>query len=107
MSNFDDIAYRLGNYTHVPEAEHISVKREDVTDAMREIIELRKEVGAKQAHIDRLMWEFCPDEMTEEQIEEWASRQRNATPEEMDALNRALEESTDLIDPGFLVDDNE
>lgn len=39
---------------------------------------LRKELDAKQAEIDRLMLEFCPDEMTEEQKAEWAARQRPA-----------------------------
>jgi hypothetical protein len=30
---------------------------------------------AKQAKIDALMWEFCPDEMTSEQITEWKKHQ--------------------------------
>ena len=30
-----------------------------------------KECGAKQAQIDRLMLEYCPDEMTHEQMQEW------------------------------------
>lgn len=30
-----------------------------------------KECGAKQAQIDRLMLEYCPDEMTPEQMREW------------------------------------
>jgi hypothetical protein len=29
----------------------------------------------KQAHIDELMLEYCPDQMTEEQINEWAKHQ--------------------------------
>lgn len=32
-------------------------------------------MNAKQATIDMLMMEYCPDEMTEEQIEEWGKRQ--------------------------------
>jgi hypothetical protein len=32
-------------------------------------------VGAKQAKIDLLMLEHCPDEMTKEQVAEWASHQ--------------------------------
>jgi hypothetical protein len=31
---------------------------------------------ALQAEIDRLMLEFCPDEMSEEQLAEWARHQR-------------------------------
>lgn len=34
------------------------------------------QVAAKQAIIDRLMLEYCPDEMSEEQFEEWARHQR-------------------------------
>jgi hypothetical protein len=36
-------------------------------------------VGALQARIDALMLEYCPKEMTEEQLAEWA---RNQKPEE-------------------------
>lgn len=31
---------------------------------------------AKQAEIDRLMLEYCPDEMTPEQLETWKNSQR-------------------------------
>jgi len=41
----------------------------------REIQQLRAELAAKQAVIDRLMWEHCPEDMTEEQIAEWAKNQ--------------------------------
>jgi len=33
---------------------------------------------ALQAKIDALMWEYCPEEMTEAQISEWARHQRLA-----------------------------
>ena len=35
----------------------------------------RAEVADKQAEIDRLMLEYCPDDMTPEQIAEWGKRQ--------------------------------
>ena len=38
--------------------------------------QLVKEVDAKQAKIDALMLEYCPEEMTQEQIDNWASHQR-------------------------------
>jgi len=41
--------------------------------------ELEKQNAAKQAEIDRLMLEFCPNEMTPEQIEEWGKHQRLAS----------------------------
>lgn len=35
-----------------------------------------KEIAAKQAEIDRLMWEFCPQEMTPEQVANWEAHQQ-------------------------------
>lgn len=43
--------------------------------AVQTINELRREVGAKQARIDELMLEYCPDEMTPEQLEEYSNAQ--------------------------------
>ncbi len=43
---------------------------------LAEALRLRGEVAAKQARIDELMQEFCPDEMTDEQRAEWARNQR-------------------------------
>ena len=37
--------------------------------------ELAREVESKQAKIDALMLEYCPEEMTPEQMEEWAAHQ--------------------------------
>lgn len=90
----------------MPEAEYIMIRKEDLNDALWEIIKLRGECGHKQAVIDRLMWEFYPDEMTEEQIEEWASRQVPVSAEMDAALTAALEASSEMIDPGFLVGDD-
>lgn len=39
---------------------------------------LRAELGAKQAEIDRLMLEYCPNEMTPEQIANWQKHQKPA-----------------------------
>jgi len=33
-------------------------------------------VESQQAKIDRIMLEYCPEEMTEEQLENWATHQR-------------------------------
>lgn len=40
--------------------------------------ELEEEVEAAQAKIDALMLEYCPDDMTKEQIEEWERHQEPA-----------------------------
>ena len=36
----------------------------------------RKELAAKQAEIDRLMLEYCPNDMTPEQLLEWERNQK-------------------------------
>lgn len=41
-------------------------------------VQLQRELAAKQAVIDRLMFEHCPEEMTQEQLDEWASHQMPA-----------------------------
>jgi hypothetical protein len=38
--------------------------------------DFRKEIEGLEAHIDALMLEFCPDEMTPEQIQRWGENQR-------------------------------
>jgi len=37
---------------------------------------LHLQLEAKQAEIDRLMLEFCPEEMTEEQVNNWKQHQK-------------------------------
>ena len=41
-----------------------------------DIEELREQLAAAQAKIDSLMLEYCPDEMTPEQIENWGKHQK-------------------------------
>ena len=48
-------------------------------------VELEAEVAAKQARIDALMLEYCPDEMTPEQAAEWARHQRPVSQQAGDA----------------------
>jgi hypothetical protein len=43
-----------------------------------------------QAKIDALMLEYCPDEMTPEQIDEWERHQRPVSREIDDAVQAAL-----------------
>lgn len=42
---------------------------------LRHAEQLEREVGARQAEIDRLMLEYCPAEMTPEQIDNWKKHQ--------------------------------
>ena len=39
------------------------------------IAELQAQLDDKQFRIDNLMLEYCPDEMTDEQIKEWEKHQ--------------------------------
>ena len=67
-----------------------------ISDAERiiaaKVLALEAEIGAKRAQIDSLMWEYCPNEMTPEQIEEYARHQRAATPEEQKEIDAAMQE---------------
>jgi hypothetical protein len=49
-----------------------------------------EEVSSKQAKIDSLMMEYCPDEMTAEQIEEWGKHQVSATVTTKGKTKRSL-----------------
>ncbi len=51
------------------------------------LAEAQRDAGVKQAQIDRLMLEYCPDEMTPEQLAEWG---RNQKPVEDDGAIAAL-----------------
>jgi len=48
------------------------------TDNLTRIARLEAELDAKQAKIDALMLEYCPDEMTPEQLAEWGRHQKVA-----------------------------
>lgn len=42
---------------------------------------VERDAASKQARIDALMLEYCPDEMTPDQREEWARHQKPAIKE--------------------------
>ncbi len=52
--------------------------------------QLERVAGPLQAKLDRLMLEYCPEEMSKEQMEEWAKHQVPAGPEAEARLNAAL-----------------
>ena len=58
-----------------------------------------KECGAKQAQIDRLMLEYCPDEMTPEQMQEWGNNQRPVEQAEQEPV--ACEPVSPIDDDGW------
>lgn len=61
---------------------------------IQEMAEKRKglelQLAAKQAEIDALMLEYCPNEMTEEQKAEWAAHQVPISDEEQAAIDKEL-----------------
>ena len=60
-------------------------------EAFAQIRTLESNLGGKQAVIDRLMLEYCPDEMSETQLAEWSKHQRAVPDEvslEIDAASR-------------------
>lgn len=46
-------------------------------------------IGSLQARIDALMLEYCPEEMSEEQIKEWGGNQKVASKETEKLVNEA------------------
>jgi hypothetical protein len=52
---------------------------EEVSRMEADVANLRARVADQQATIDRLMLEYCPSEMSAEQMEEWGKHQRRAT----------------------------
>lgn len=72
-----DIAAELGwRDREIDRLKNVICCLEDrALDFEGEVRELRAESAAKQAKIDALMLEYCPNEMTEDQIAEWESHQ--------------------------------
>jgi Lhr-like helicase len=74
----DDLVYRLKKRAEI--RRQISTRKsvqEGAPDRIADLLEeAAKELDAKQAKIDALMLEFCPDEMTGEQISRWVEHQR-------------------------------
>ena len=49
-----------------------------------------RKADALQARLDALMLEYCPEEMTKEQKENWARHQKPASGDEQAAMTTAL-----------------
>ena len=54
--------------------------------------ELRQQLDAKQAEVDALMLEYCPSEMSQEQLDTWAAHQRPSEWKTNDELRQQLAE---------------
>lgn len=62
---------------------------QDLERDHKAIIEWKSRVDSAQAKIDRLMFEFCPDEITDEQFRRWQEHQRPVSKEETQAIDAA------------------
>lgn len=62
--------------SHYKNANYIAAANPKVIRELLDYIEtLEKDAAHKQARIDALMLEFCPEEMSKEQVAEWAKHQ--------------------------------
>lgn len=62
----------------------------ELTDRCLYLTDRLARMEALQAHIDELMLEYCPDEMTPEQIEEWGKHQKPVSEETAARIDTAL-----------------
>lgn len=71
-----------GNYSHelLPPVDDGVIGFDEIPIHL--INQLRAEVADKQATIDRLMLEYCPDEMTQEQMKEWEAHLVSSQPQQ-------------------------
>lgn len=90
-----DMASRLGgaeSMAHMWEAgcQRISEEHKKV---LVENDQLKRDNAALQAKIDALMLEYCPDEMTQAQLDNWAAHQKAVSPEEQEEINKIIDGS--------------
>ena len=84
-----DLERQLAEAEGYPGIAHdFETTRRELEEARTEIAnrahteeQYRRQLAEKQAEIDRLMLEFCPEKMTQEQKETWASHQKPAADE--------------------------
>lgn len=68
----------------------ISANPEEST--LDEVVKLCQQLAAKQAEVDALMLEYCPSEMSQEQLDTWAAHQRPSEWKTNDELRQQLAE---------------
>ncbi len=57
-----------------------------------DLCNMRSQIVKQQAKIDALMLEYCPDELTSEQRENWARHQVPVSKAEQNELEESLEQ---------------
>jgi hypothetical protein len=78
-SNYALILNRLAQMQRAP---YYATGREELALAEQTIVELETKCNSLQAKLDALMLEFCPDQMTEEQVKIWADAQSHTRTQE-------------------------
>jgi hypothetical protein len=102
--NVLELAYEIGGFNNVPDTA-LKMLASLITKPLEEkIAEQQKELGDRQAKIDSLMLEYCPEDMVVCQLENWANHQAPIKPQEIgDQLKpdmsymRNLEERCDSL----------
>jgi hypothetical protein len=72
------MAERLLDATEESDLSHAT--HEVIAASAALLVSLAEAMEADQAKIDALMLEYCPDDMTPEQREEWARHQSRSAP---------------------------
>jgi hypothetical protein len=70
---------------------------EGLHDEYVRLIDYKQDTEALQAQIDSLMLEYCPKEVTKEQMDNWAKHQRPVTKEESKEIDQAISEALSPI----------
>ncbi len=72
-----EVKHWKANHADLKERLHVATHRTDLpSDRLPLFDEYKRKIAHQQYLIDSLMIEYCPDEMTEEQWENWKVHQR-------------------------------
>lgn len=75
-----EVKHWKANHSDLKERLHVATHRTDLpSDRLPLFDEYERKIAHQQYLIDSLMIEYCPDEMTEEQWENWKAHQRRVT----------------------------
>ena len=93
--------------------EETTSLRQQLAEANRKIkydqlcaSELEQQLAFKQAEVDALMLEYCPSEMSQEQLDNWAEHQRPSGWKTNDELRKQLAELLDWQQKAFAAHPN-
>ena len=79
------------------EYQYIEQQEKELTDLRARLEKAERDAASKQARIDEMMLEYCPDEMTHEQKEGWGKHQVPVSTQEQRILGAALRRSVDIV----------